>query len=190
MVKSLLIAIIGFILFLALHIFVFAIINPINKVNSLLLIFSIVLVFVSIIYWKGLFNSLDQWVENYFKKAKKIIGFGITILLFTLLFIGYLEFYFTVDRSITFRMLIIVDHFQENNLTSDELLSIYNTDEIIRGRISDLRYGGYLNVDNETKLSVTDKGKIILSIYKFALNLLNFDPAEFVKDPNLAKKLF
>ena len=87
-------------------------------------------------------------------------------------------------------MLIIVDHFQENNLTSDELLSIYNTDEIIRGRISDLRYGGYLNVDNETKLSVTDKGKIILSIYKFALNLLNFDQAEFVKDPNLAKKLF
>ena len=190
MARSILIAILGFLFFLIIHVLIFVYINPIEKVNSLMLTFGFTLILTCIFYWCGFLLNIDKWIEKYFQNSKKWIGFVLTIFLLVLLFIGYLEFYFTVDRSITFRMLIIVDHFKDYTLSSDQLLSLYNTNEIIKSRISDLEFGGYLKVDENLKLAVTEKGKIILSIYKFALDLLNFSAEEFVKDPNIAKKLY
>lgn len=190
MTRSLLLACLGFIIFLIIHFFIFYFINPTNKVNSLLVTFSFVFILISAAYWFGLFSNIDNLIDKKYNRFKNFIGFFITGLILVLLFIGYLEFYFTVDRSITFRMLILIDHFQESPLNSESLLALYDTDKVIQTRVSDLEFGGYLEVNDNSELSVTKKGKIILSIYKFALELLNFSPNEFVRDPDIAKELY
>ena len=189
MARSILIAILGFLLFLIIHVFIFVYINPMEKVNSLLLTFVFTLILTCIVYWSGFLLNFDKLIEKYFQNSK-MDWFCFNNYLIGSFVYWLLEFYFTVDRSITFRMLIIVDHFKDYTLSSDQLLSLYNTNEIIKSRISDLEFGGYLKVDENLKLAVTEKGKIILSIYKFALDLLNFSAEEFVKDPNIAKKLY
>lgn len=190
MTRSLLLATIGFILFLIIHFSIFYFMNPANKVNSLLITFLFVFFIIGFAYWFGLFSNVDNLINNKFHSFKKFIGFFVTMLILLLLFIGYLEFYFTVDRSITFRMLILIDHFERTPLNSESLLALYDTDKVIQTRVSDLEFGGYLEINEQSELSVTNKGKIVLSIYKFALELLNFSPNEFVRDPDIAKKLF
>ena len=68
------------------------------------------------------------------KRASAYLGVFNACLLFTLLFIGYLEFYFTADRSITFRMLIIADKFGDFALSTSDLLAIYDTENVIISR--------------------------------------------------------
>ena len=99
-------------------------------------------------------------------------------ILYGFLFLGYLEFYFTAERSITFRMLMIIDKEPKHQITMDKMFKKYDVPGIIDKRFADLTYGGYLTHGKDSYYTLTNKGHIILSIYRFTIDYLHLGSGE------------
>lgn len=106
------------------------------------------------------------------KGILKIFPVLLGVVLYALLFIGYLEFYFTADRSITFRMLRIIDEQPQQSVTAEQMLVLYDTKAIIHRRFEDLVYGGYLQKDGDHFI-LTSKGQRTLKLYRFTIDYLH-----------------
>jgi len=117
---------------------------------------------------------------TYRKKVKVFIKLFFAFFIYSLLFIGYLEFYFTADRSITFRILIIAET-ENSSFDKYDILNKYDTESIILRRIDDLTYGGYIEKTEDNKYKLTSKGVLILNIYKNAIYFLNLAPSGHLK---------
>jgi hypothetical protein len=170
-----LVPIVTFTVFFFSHLVVFYFFDPAEKVSSLFntfYFFSLVNLFI--LFWK-LKNDQDIDIK------KKFICFLNGSLLFTLLFIGYLEFYFTVDRSITFRMLIVSKMLPEEEFTKETMLRVYDTENIINSRFVDLEYGGYIKETSNGSFKITTKGEVVYYIYDTALKALKFRKEEFFR---------
>ena len=102
----------------------------------------------------------------------KIFPIALGLTLYVLLFIGYLEFYFTADRSITFRMLRMIDEQPQRSVTATEMLELYDTKAIILRRFDDMVYGGYLRKEGDRYL-LTAKGQRTLGLYRFTIDYLH-----------------
>jgi len=98
-------------------------------------------------------------------------------LFYAFLFLGYLEFYFTADRSITFRMLMIADKQPGHSITQEQMASLYDVSGILKRRFDDLTYGGYFEQAGDA-YRITDKGQIVLIIYRTAIEGLRLDTGE------------
>lgn len=175
----------GLLIFLIIHFLYFFIKNPVEKVFAIFIIWLFVMPFVVIIYF---FMPEDVYFfkkinVKYRKTVKLVFKLFISFIIYALLFIGYLEFYFTADRSITFRILMIAE---SENISFDryDILNKYDTESIILRRIDDLTYGGYLEKtgDNNDKYKLTNKGILILNIYKNAIHFLNLAPSGHLKN--------
>jgi hypothetical protein len=105
--------------------------------------------------------------------VSKVLGWVTPSFILVLLFVGYLEFYFTVDRSITFRMLIITSD-NQGTITAERMLKLYNTDDVIISRLDDLVYGGYLS-RSDGDYFITPKGRFLATGYRHAMKLLNLE---------------
>ena len=103
--------------------------------------------------------------------ADRVLPVIVGALVYGLLFLGYLEFYFTADRSITFRMLIITSEQPDKSITTDEMLAHYDTPQIIRRRMNDLAYGGYYEVSGD-RYRLTTKGQFAAGVYRFTIKFL------------------
>ncbi|MBI2911499.1 MAG: hypothetical protein HYY05_05100 [Chloroflexi bacterium] len=93
-----------------------------------------------------------------------ILGFLVGWLLYTLLFIGYLEFYFTADRSISFMILVHLEKQGNTGATREQLARAVNVEGYFQRRFDDLVYGGYLRRIGATYYN-TAKGRIFARLY-------------------------
>jgi hypothetical protein len=146
---------------------------PQARVNALLLAALLGLGLFFVIYWilpaeEALEKKLGRWRKPAVKALPGIVG----SLLYVLLFIGYLEFYFTADRSITFRMLRIIDERPTKTITTAEMLEAYDTKAIILRRLDDMEYGGYMAKSGDT-YSLTPKGNRALLVYRFTIDFMH-----------------
>jgi len=182
MLRSSSAALTSFLFFLAIHFAYFHFAIPNEKVKSLFLTAGLGCI-VYIIFLKIFPN--EEWF-----KRKLHLSFGVMnrliypafgALFYGFLLMGYLEFYFTADRSITFRMLMIADKQPSNSITQEKMSEIYDVPGILEKRFEDLTYGGYFQ-RNENNYQVTNKGKIVLKIYQFTIENLHLGTGEF-KDP-------
>lgn len=171
MVRLSLAALVAFMLFVVLHFLQFHYFPPTEKAAAVL---------GMAIFGAGLFLATyfllppEERLQSRFKLSAgtiKVFPVVLGLLLYSLLFIGYLEFYFTADRSITFRMLRIVDEQPQQAVTADEMLKLYDTNSIILRRLEDMVYGGYLQNDGG-RYSLTAKGQRTLSLYRFTIDYL------------------
>jgi hypothetical protein len=111
-------------------------------------------------------GAMIRWVYN---------AFG--VLFYGFLLLGYLEFYFTADRSITFRMLMITEKQPNHSITKEQMAALYDVPGIINRRFADLTHGGYYDLDGDVYV-LTYKGEIILQIYKTAIEVLRLGTGE------------
>lgn len=177
MLKALLIASVSFLLFLSLHCWEFHFHDIKAKARSVLRMFFI-----------GGFVCILLYISTpvYVDPGLRIDGPGyrfsywlycsLSALIYCFLFLGYLEFYFTADRSITCRMLILIDESPKKKLSSAELLFHYPPTEILLERFHDLTYGGYLRRDTEGNYELTNRGHKTMALYRFVIDFLNLKP--------------
>ncbi len=127
----------------------------------------------------------EEWFQNKLHlgndRMKRWVFPALGALFYVFLFIGYLEFYFTADRSITFRMLMITDKEPAHSITRERMFMLYDVPGIINRRFDDLAYGGYFERQGNA-YRLTIKGKIILEIYRFTIDYLHLGNSELAKD--------
>ena len=182
MIKVSTAALISFVIFLAMHFAYFHYVMPYEKVKSLLLTAGIGLViFFPLLY----ILPSEEWFKNKLFISSDVMkrwiypAFG--VLFYGFLLLGYLEFYFTADRSITFRMLMIADKQNGHSITKEKMTELYDVDGILDKRFEDLTYGGYFKLDGDVYV-VTEKGRVILKIYKIAIDGLHLGTSELKKE--------
>lgn len=71
-------------------------------------------------------------------------------------------------------MLMITNAQPSKTITQDKMMQIYDVPNIITKRFDDLVYGGYYQKFGD-QYTLTSKGKIVLSIYDFAINTLHLN---------------
>lgn len=98
--------------------------------------------------------------------------FLLGVLLYAFTFMGYLEFYFTADRSISFRIMMMAEDAPGKTIRYEELLKIIDPNSIIDWRLDDLVYGGYLTRKDKS-YSITRKGFVTQKFYRWAVKFLN-----------------
>lgn len=171
-------ALFAFLIFLVMHFAYFHYRMPIEKVKSLLLTAGLGLIFFSFFiyifpseeWFKGKLHISDGVMSRWVYPAFGVLFYGFLLL-------GYLEFYFTADRSITFRMLMITDKQINHSVTKEQMAALYDVPGILDKRFDDLTYGGYFELNGDV-YRLTDKGKIILRIYKVAIEELHLGTGE------------
>jgi len=173
MLKVILATASSFLLFLCVHFIHFHYFEPYDRVNSVIgaALFGYICFFI---FYRFLPDeeTLVSRLKLPYNNIKKVVPLALGTILFFLLFIGYLEFYFTADRSITFRMLRITDERPAQSITVPEMLSTYDTQDIIVRRFDDLVYGGYLKKENDI-YTLTPKGKLVLGVYRFTIDYMH-----------------
>jgi len=173
MLKVILSTIISFLLFLCIHLIHFHYFEPYDRINSIIVVALVgYFSFFVFYYFLPAEEILVQRLKLSYERIQQILPLLLGSVLFFLLFIGYLEFYFTADRSITFRMLRITDERPTQNITKDEMLGLYDTKDIIARRFDDLVYGGYLKKEGDN-YTLTSKGKNVLGIYRFTIDYMH-----------------
>lgn len=163
----------AFLFFLCIHFAHFHFFEPYDRVNSVIgAAFVGYGLFLILHFFLPSEDSLLRTLKLSLEGVRKALPLLLGTILFFLLFVGYLEFYFTADRSITFRMLRITDERPMQTITAAEMLSEYDTQGIIVRRLDDLVYGGYLREENG-QYSVTPKGQRVLALYRFTIDFLH-----------------
>lgn len=181
MLRSSISALLSFLLFLVVHFIDFHFFIPESRTKHLLWTATFGLVALALILCympseeclRAKLHVSDELMSRVFYPL-------LSALLFGFLFLGYLEFYFTAERSITFRMLMLMDKQPNHSISHSLLFEKYDVPGIIDKRLDDLEFGGYIT-SKENNYTVTTKGKITLSIYEFTINFLHLGTGEKIK---------
>lgn len=100
---------------------------------------------------------------------------GVGLLVFAFVFLGYLEYYFTADRSITIRILREVMASQDGSLSVEEFKAIFETEEkIFLRRFREMTQSGYLCRDGD-RYRNTAKGERVARMYDRVIRLLHLE---------------
>lgn len=178
MIRATLSALFSFFLFLIIHFLDFHFFIPDEKVNSLLGVSLLgLLIFFIFLYILPTEDFFQRKLHMTDKRMKRWFYPLLGVLFYGFLLLGYLEFYFTADRSITFRMLMITNKEPNQVISYEKMYSLYDVPGIIRKRFDDLTYGGYLKHDGDLYY-LTEKGKIILTIYRLTIEYLHLGSGE------------
>ena len=170
MLKTSIIACVCFVLFLVTHGITFHFVHHLEaKTRSIIVTFLVMVPIYVLIYALTPSDPLSAFLVDTTKVNSpewlilELINFIMGLLFYGFLFLGYLEFYFTADRSMTCRMLVLLDEFPEQRMTENDFLEHYDTDRIIRRRLDDMTWGGYL----------AKKGQLTQQIYGAVIKFLN-----------------
>jgi len=175
------IAIFCFLIFLVCHAITFHFATNLKaKVRSIMLTFILLIPVYCAIYISTPLDPLlasalnpSPVVESK-RETLELIHLLMGILFYCFLFLGYLEFYFTADRSMTCRMLTLLYDFPGKKMTERDFLAHYDTDRIIRRRLDDMTWGGYLIKDGDYYIH-TKKGFAVQKFYGTVIKFLNMD---------------
>ena len=178
MLRSTFAAFLAFALFLLVHALHFHFYFPLDKATS---VFSTALLSaVCFIIFYALLPTeatLQRKLHLNEKRMERWIFPLLGLLFYAFLFLGYLEFYFTADRSITFRMLMLIHKAPQHTMSQRQMLTSYDVPGIINKRFEDLVYGGYLKKEGDN-YTLTPKGNLTLSVYRETIDFLHLNTGE------------
>lgn len=178
MIRATLAAIFSYLLFLIVHFLDFHFVIPYEKTNSLFgAMFFGLLSFPLFFYLLPMEEVLQKKCHLSDRLMKHWVFPLFGVLFYGFLFLGYLEFYFTADRSITFRMLMLTGKQPNQTVTRENMFRLYDVPGIINKRFDDLAYGGYLSQQGD-EYRLTEKGKLALNIYRFTIDYLHLGDGE------------
>ena len=77
----------------------------------------------------------------------KAFNFLLGILIYLLLFFGYCQFYFIIDRSVSVRVMIELERSQDKRLTFEEIKQRYSPDYMLSRRLKHMMDSKYIRED-------------------------------------------
>lgn len=101
----------------------------------------------------------------------KVFNFFVGLLFYLLLFFGYCQFYFIIDRSISVRVMIEIEKAKDKKLTFDEIKQIYSLDYILSRRLKHMIDTHYITEENGVYKNIL-KGKNTARLFKFLKDFL------------------
>ncbi|MEK6532095.1 MAG: hypothetical protein AABZ23_06365 [Deltaproteobacteria bacterium] len=103
--------------------------------------------------------------------ASRHLAFLIGLALYVFLFLGYCQFYFIVDRSISVRVMIEILESDKKRLTQKEIKDAYSLDGLLDRRLGHMIEGDYIKGDS-AEYSNTWKGAFEARFFKAVKRLL------------------
>ncbi|SVD39622.1 uncharacterized protein METZ01_LOCUS392476 [marine metagenome] len=162
MIEGILLAFGCYVAFLFAHVGVFHFFRPKRHYRSIQLTF---------------LGFLSTYVIMYIllSSSFEVLGFLNGILIFFLLYFGYCQFYFIVDRSISVRINIEIENSPNKKLSLEQLKEIYSWDYIFLRRLGHMLDSGYLAKESDGFFN-TFKGRTQAQAFKYLKGFLNIGP--------------
>lgn len=181
MVKALTLAGVTIALFFVIHIAVFRAKKMDRRFLAIMTIFGAASLFYLAAYWSGLGESLRGWIplEDPYTGQPSLgwnLFFCLTgYLYFGLVFLIYLEVYFTADRSITIRVMREIRKSPAKALRMEEFKSLFETEQIIfQRRFREMVLNGYLTEKNGV-YRLTPVGTFVADYNDFLIRLIQLE---------------
>ncbi|MBU4343406.1 MAG: hypothetical protein KKG21_05300 [Candidatus Omnitrophica bacterium] len=102
----------------------------------------------------------------------KIFNFSLGIFIYLLLFFGYCQFYFIIDRSISVRIMIRLEKSKDKRLTLEQIKKAYKPDYIFLRRLRHMRDNKYI-IEESGFYRNLHKGRITARLFRFLKGYLN-----------------
>lgn len=181
MIKAILTGLFCFVLFLAVHIAVFRTVELKRRFLCLTIIFFSILPAYALIYFLipsgymvlaplGPVGKPVIPLELVFKLTA-VINFSSGLMLYVFLFLGYCQFYFIVDRSISVRVMIEIERSSGKKLSFEEIKGVYSFDGILKRRLEHMVENKYIAEDSG-RYSNTGKGRFEARLFSFVKDFL------------------
>lgn len=181
MIKSIILGLICFAAFLALHALVFRILRPKERFSTLLLIFLALIPAYILLYALtpagylilaplGPMGAPVIPLETVYK-ITRVINFMSGLVLYLFLFLGYCQFYFIIDRSISVRVMIEIQGTSKRMMSFDEIERAYPYKEILSRRLDHMVEGGYI-INKDGYYALTGKGRLETRLFQFLKGFL------------------
>ncbi|MBI5562813.1 MAG: hypothetical protein HY894_08210 [Deltaproteobacteria bacterium] len=184
MIKAALLGFFCFILFLTLHVVVFRTIELKERFRAMTVIFfSIIPVYVAVYFLVPAsyllvvpMEPLPQIISaETVRLLNAALNFLSGLMLYVFLFLGYCQFYFIVDRSISVRVMIEMERAADKRLSFDEIMRVYSFHGILQRRLEHMVEGEYLVQDGEYYVN-TAKGRWEARLFRFLKEFLKLGP--------------
>lgn len=181
MIKSIILALLCFLIFLAAHVILFRLLRPEKRFRTLVAIYlALIPAYIAaylltpdgftVVSAPGVPGAPLLPLETVYRLTG-VINFASGLVLYTFLFLGYCQFYFIVDRSISVRIMIELLASPRRRLSLDEIEKVYPCREIFRRRLEHMVDGRYLR-ESGGYYEVTGKGRLEGLLFKFLKELL------------------
>lgn len=184
MIKAVLIGFCCFILFLTFHVVVFRTLDLKERFRALTIIFfSLIPLYVVtyllvpvdylvIVPMEPIAPAISQHSIYFFHGAMNFLsGF----MLYAFLFLGYCQFYFIVDRSISVRVMIEMEKAAGKRLSFDDIMRVYSFHGILARRLEHMVEGEYLVREGDYYVT-TPKGRLEAKVFCFLKEFLRLGP--------------
>lgn len=184
MIKATILGFLCFILFLAVHIIVFRSIDLKERFRALTIIFIAIVPFYVFIYLlipasygvvvmtQPVTPMLSLETINI---LSGILNFMSGLMFYVFLFLGYCQFYFIVDRSISVRVMIEIEKSKDKKLSFDDIMQVYSFNGILTRRLEHMVEGDYVIKKNDSYIN-TDKGRYQAKLFNFLKEFLRLGP--------------
>ena len=158
MITGIFVALSSAAIFLLLHVAIFHFLRPKRHFRSIVLTFLGVIPVYAVLFW--VFS--DSFAAHYFLN-------GLVIFLF--LFLGYCQFYFIVDRSVSVRIMIEIEKSQGKSLTEEQIMGVYSLEGMMVRRLQHMEDGGYITRQSGAYMN-TGKGSLEARLFAWLKDLL------------------
>lgn len=182
MIKPILLGFLSFLVFLSAHAIIFRFAGLNERFRAIKWIFYSIIPFYAALYFAipSKFIVIDTagtgilgWSASLGTviKVNSALYFLSGLMLYVFLFLGYCQFYFIVDRSISVRIMIEIENSRGKRLSEGEIFDVYPFDGILRRRLEHMLYGGYLREESGYYVN-TRKGRAQALVFRFLKDFL------------------
>ena len=171
MLKGLVLAACGFVLFLAVHVLVFRLHVPERRFFTMVRIaFVIGLVFIGVHRTTPSDLGFGLLPQEY-TGAGWAIDLMNGLLVYGFLFIGYCMFYFLVDRGFSGRIMIEIESSPGKQLRPSDIADRYSMEAVLRRRLNQMLKIGRI-VEKDGRYCNTAKGQSAAALFAFVKRFL------------------
>lgn len=126
-----------------------------------------------IIRWSAAKSGMDIFIEE--SGYLNAVYGAHAILLFWCLFFFYLTIYYGFDRSVSSRIMIEIEKPPEKELSFEDILKVYDTEDKYRNIIEGMIQGGFVK-EESGRYICTSKGAIVAGIARLFKKLMKLGP--------------
>lgn len=174
MIEAILLSGVAFLLFFVVHATWLHWRKPLNRWRVVTRFFWLFLVMYTLAFWLlplpnwlGILNTQHTWAL--------LFAWANGAALYILVFLGYAQFYFLIDRSVSARIMIEIEESPKKRLRVEEIHQRYDPKSMQTRRLHDMLYGGYVIKEGEYYKN-TKKGELHARVFRFCKTYLRLYP--------------
>ncbi len=169
MLKGLILALCGFVLFLVVHVLVFRVYAPRLRFMAMFRI-AVVTSLMLVVLHRSTPPDLG-FLPSQYTGAGWAVDLLNGLLVFTFLFVGYCMFYFLVDRGFSGRMMIEIETSPDRQLRAGDVAARYSIEMVLQRRLGEMLEIGRI-VERDGRYVNTPKGNAAAAMFAFVKKFL------------------